>query len=43
MHPRISALVKHTYPKLQDHPTVSGHPDVRGLPAGRRALFIDHR
>jgi hypothetical protein len=42
MHPDISRLIKHTYPALQDHPSVAGHPPVLGLAPGRRVLFINH-
>jgi hypothetical protein len=41
MHPEVSALVKHTYPALKDHPKVAAHPPVKGL--GSRLVFIDHR
>ena len=41
MHPEISALIKHTYPSLQDHSKVKDHPEVRGLES--RVVFIDHK
>jgi hypothetical protein len=43
MHPAISGLIRHTYPALEDHPSTASHPPARGLPAGARALFLDHR
>ena len=42
MHPDISTLIKHTYPTLQDHPSVLSHPAVRGLASAQRLVFIDH-
>ncbi|WIA14242.1 hypothetical protein OEZ85_002778 [Tetradesmus obliquus] len=43
MHPDISRLIKHTYPALQDHPSVASRPPVKGLDQGSgRVLFIDH-
>jgi hypothetical protein len=41
MHPEVSALIKHTYPALKDHPKVAAHPPVKGL--GSKLVFIDHR
>jgi hypothetical protein len=40
MHPEISALIKHTYPSLQDHSKVKDHPELRWLE--KRVVFIDH-
>lgn len=41
MHPQISALIKHTYPDLKDHPSVEARPEVKGLAS--RLVFLDHR
>jgi hypothetical protein len=41
MRPEISALVKPTYPHLQDHESVLRHPKVRGVVDN--VVFIDHR
>ncbi|KXZ51992.1 hypothetical protein GPECTOR_10g1014 [Gonium pectorale] len=43
MHPDISALVRPTYPALEDAERVHRHPPVLGLPQGRRVVFVDHR
>jgi hypothetical protein len=41
MRPEISALIKPTYPALQDHPSVLERPRIRGL--ADNLVFIDHR
>ncbi|MEW5313864.1 MAG: hypothetical protein WDW38_005396 [Sanguina aurantia] len=41
MRPEISALIRHTYPALEDHPSVLLQPPARGLT--RSVVFIDHR
>ncbi|KXZ51993.1 hypothetical protein GPECTOR_10g1015 [Gonium pectorale] len=43
MHLDISALVRPTYPALEDAERVHRHPPVLGLPPGRRVVFVDHR
>lgn len=43
MHPAIADLIRPTYPRLQDHPTVQSHQPVRGLASGTHVAFIDHR
>lgn len=40
MHPDISRLIKHTYPDLQDHPSVSTRPAVKGVQT--RVVLINH-
>eukprot|EP00198_Chlamydomonas_reinhardtii_P002822 XP_001692158.1 predicted protein [Chlamydomonas reinhardtii] len=42
MHPDISALVRPTYPALEDAERTKQHPPVRGLPPGQRVVFVDH-
>eukprot|EP00775_Hariotina_reticulata_P004273 gene4273-4526_t len=40
MHPDISALIKHTYPSLQDHSSVLSRPAIKGISS--RITFITH-
>ncbi len=42
MHPDVSSLIRHTYPALEDHPSVAHRPPVLGLSAANRVVFIDH-
>ncbi|KAG2423774.1 hypothetical protein HXX76_015050 [Chlamydomonas incerta] len=42
MHPDISALVRPTYPALEDAERTRQHPAVRGLPPGQRVVFVNH-
>ncbi|KAG2452041.1 hypothetical protein HYH02_003079 [Chlamydomonas schloesseri] len=42
MHPDISALVRPTYPALEDAERTRQHPPVRGLPKAQRVVFVDH-
>jgi hypothetical protein len=40
MHPNISALIRPTYPELQDHPSVSQHPPLAGVTDN--VIFLQH-
>ena len=41
MRPEISALIRPTYPALEDHEAVLLHPRLRGV--SDTVVFIDHR
>lgn len=41
MHPDLSAMIRPTYPSLEDHPTVVHHPPLKGVAC--RLAFVDHR
>lgn len=41
MRPELSRLIKPTYPRLEDHPSVHVRPKIRGV--ADNLVFIDHR
>jgi len=41
MRPEISALIKHVYPVLENHPKVLTYPHVKGV--GNDVMFISHQ
>ncbi|XP_067670298.1 NFX1-type zinc finger-containing protein 1-like [Haliotis asinina] len=41
MRPEISSLLRHIYPKLEDHPSVFDYENVKGI--STNMFFIDHR